>query len=71
MKTIDANLLETITGGAAKDSTNPANLKTADSCPVPSAKNDSLAKAWNSKHGVTKNSGGNFNGSGCAPGAGD
>jgi hypothetical protein len=44
MKTIDANLLDTITGGAGD---NPANLKTSGSCPVPSAKNDSLAKAWN------------------------
>ena len=86
MTTIDTNLLATITGGAG-DSTNPANLRTSGSCPAPSAKNDALAKTWNAKHGVTKDSGGNFtkadgafpnlyryeyfNGSRCAPGADD
>src|SRR5580698_10027078 len=88
MKTIDTNLLATITGGAGKkDSTNPACLSMSGGCPVPSAKNDSLAKTWNAAHGVTKDKGGNFttvdgstpnlfryeyfNGSRCAPGADD
>jgi hypothetical protein len=84
MKTIDANLLETILGSAG---TNPAHLATSDGCPVPSAKNDRLAKSWNTKNGITKDKGGNFtkidgpfpnlyryeyaNGSRCAPGADD
>jgi hypothetical protein len=83
MKTMDANLLETILGGAG----NPAHLATTGGCPVPSAKNDTLAKAWNKKNGVTKDKGGNYtktdgpfpnlyryeyaNGSRCAPGADD
>ncbi len=82
MKTIDANLLATITGGAG----NPLSLS-GSSCPVPNAKNEALAKAWNTKNGVTKDKGGNFtkadgafpnlyryeyfNGSRCAPGADD
>jgi len=85
LKTIDANLLEQIVGGAAD--TNPAHLPVAGGCPVPNAKNDALARAWNKQNGVTKDSGGNFtkadgpfpslyryeyaNGSSCAPGAGD
>jgi hypothetical protein len=86
MKTIELNVLHTVVGGAG-DSTNPAKLSTSGSCPVPSAKNDSLAKTWNAKNGVTKDKGGNFtktdgpfpnlyryeyfNGSRCAPGADD
>jgi hypothetical protein len=86
MKTIDANLLGTVIGGAG-DSTNPAHLATQGGCPVPSAKNDARAKTWNSGNGVTKNTGGNFtkadgpfpnlyryeyfNGSRCAPGSDD
>ncbi len=84
MKTIDANLLETVTGGAGD---NPAKLSMSGGCPVPSAKNDALAEKWNAKNGVTKGKGGNFtktdgpfpnlyryeyaNGSRCAPGADD
>jgi hypothetical protein len=86
MNTIDTNLLETVLGGAG-NSTNPADLATKGGCPVPSSKNDTLAKAWNKENGVTKNKGGNFtktdgpfpnlyryeyaNGSRCAPGADD
>ena len=86
MQTIEQDLLEVVLGGAG-DSTNPAGLRATDGCPVPSAKNDTLAKAWNKSNGVTKNSGGNytkadgpfpnlyryeyFNGSRCAPGADD
>ena len=86
MKTIDPNLLEMILGGAG-NSTNPADLATTGGCPVPSRKNDGLAKAWNKQNGVTKDKGGNFtkadglfpnlyryeyaNGSRCAPGADD
>jgi hypothetical protein len=84
MTTIDTNILETVVGGAGN---NPAKLSERGGCPVPSAKNDSLAKTWNAKNGVTKDKGGNFtkadgsfpnlyryeyfNGSRCAPGADD
>ena|SRR5580698_4926447 len=84
MMNIDTNLLATIVGGAGD---NPAKLSESSGCPVPSAKNDALAKTWNAKHGVTKDKGGNFtkqdgsfpnlyryeyfNGSRCAPGADD
>ncbi|HEX4456277.1 MAG TPA: hypothetical protein VH143_35690 [Kofleriaceae bacterium] len=81
---IDAHLLATVVGGAGD---NPAKLSESSGCPVPSASNDSLAKSWNVKHGVTKDKGGNFtkldgplpnlyryeyfNGSRCAPGGDD
>ena len=86
MKTIDTNLLDTVLGSAGS-STNPANLASSGGCPVQSTKNDTLAKAWNKKNGITKDKGGNFtkadgplpnlyryeyaNGSRCAPGADD
>jgi hypothetical protein len=82
--TIDASVLEAINGGAG---TNPARLATKGGCPVPSARNDARAKAWNKSHGITADKGGNHtkadgpfpnlyryeyaNGSRCAPSADD
>ena len=86
MKTIEANLLEAVIGGAGASRNSP-KLSMSDGCPEQSAENDALAKTWNKRNGVTKGNGGNFTkldgptpnlyryeyftGSRCAPGASD